>query len=404
MPINGINIKMNNKNNTRANHKKRRAPHNQSSRKQKSSINPNQLIQKAEGFLEKPYQALTTYQDMEIHPQLKLNLKSMGFVNPTEIQEKTYQNITERQDLIGIANTGTGKTGAFLIPIIHQLLDENKNSFSTLVIVPTRELALQVEDEFKKLSKGLNLYSSCHIGGTSITKDINRLKQNNHLIIGTPGRLLDLAQRGNIKLAQISTLILDEFDRMLDMGFIHDIRKLVGGMKNRNHTMLFSATVEPSQKSLIHEMVKNPVTIAVSNGSTSSKNVAQDIIHVPDGADKFEMLRKLLSSNDFSKVILFAETKRLADKLSKKLNQSGIKTDQIHGNKSQNYRINALSKFKNGNIKVLVATDVAARGVDVDSVSHVINYQLPINYDTYIHRIGRTGRAGKKGMAYTFID
>lgn len=404
MPINGINIKMNNKNNTRANHKKRRAPHNQSSRKQKSSINPNQLIQKAEGFLEKPYQALTTYQDMEIHPQLKLNLKSMGFVNPTEIQEKTYQNIIERQDLIGIANTGTGKTGAFLIPIIHQLLDENKNSFSTLVIVPTRELALQVEDEFKKLSKGLNLYSSCHIGGTSITKDINRLKQNNHLIIGTPGRLLDLAQRGNIKLAQISTLILDEFDRMLDMGFIHDIRKLVGGMKNRNHTMLFSATVEPSQKSLIHEMVKNPVTIAVSNGSTSSKNVAQDIIHVPDGADKFEMLRKLLSSNDFSKVILFAETKRLADKLSKKLNQSGIKTDQIHGNKSQNYRINALSNFKNGNIKVLVATDVAARGVDVDSVSHVINYQLPINYDTYIHRIGRTGRAGKKGMAYTFID
>jgi ATP-dependent RNA helicase RhlE len=399
-----VKINMNNKYNNRANPRRGKAQHHKSNRKQKSSINPNRLIQTAEESVEKPYQATLGYQDIDIHQRLKVNLKNMGFINPTEIQEKTYKKLIAGQNLIGIANTGTGKTGAFLIPIIHQLLDEHKKRFTTLVIVPTRELALQVEDEFKKLAKGLNLNSSCHIGGTNITKDIKRLKQNNQLIIGTPGRLLDLAQRGNIKLAQINTLILDEFDRMLDMGFINDIRKIVGGMKNRNHTLLFSATMEPGQKKLIHEIVKNPITVAVSNGTTSSKSVTQDIIRVPEGANKFELLKQLLVEKDFHKVILFAETKRLADRLSKKLNQSGIKSDQIHGNKSQNYRVNALEKFRKGNIKVLVATDVAARGVDIDNVSHVINYQLPINYDTYIHRIGRTGRAGKKGMAYTFVD
>ena len=395
---------MNKNNNNRTHYKKKRVHNNKSNRKQKSSINPSRLIQEAKLVSQKQYQADISFDQMPIHDQLKQNLGDMGFITPTEIQEKTYKQLLEKQDLIGIANTGTGKTGAFLIPIIHNLISAEKQKFKTLVIVPTRELALQVDTEFKKLSKGLKLRSSCHIGGTKINTDIHKLKQEVDLYIGTPGRLLDLINRGKIKPAQIQTLILDEFDRMLDMGFINDIRKIVSGMKHRNHTLLFSATMDPKQKNLIGEIVSNPITVAISNGDTSSKNVAQDIIKVPNGTNKFELLKNLLSGKDFNKVILFAETKRLADRLNKKLNQSGILSDQIHGNKSQNYRVKALDKFKKGRIKVLVATDVAARGVDIDSVSHVINYQLPLNYDTYIHRIGRTGRAGKKGMAYTFVD
>ena len=377
---------------------------NKPKRKQKSTINPNRLIQAAELQGVRKYTPSISFAEMNLHAHLKSNIDAMGFVNPTEIQEKTYKQLIQKQDMIGIANTGTGKTGAFLIPIIHNLLDQNKSRFKTLIIVPTRELALQVQDEFNKLSKGLKLRSSCHIGGTNINTDLKRLKQHNDFIIGTPGRLLDLINRGSIKPAQIQKLILDEFDRMLDMGFINDIRKIVRGMKQRDHTLLFSATMDPKQKSLIQEIVPNAITVAVSKGDTSSKNVAQDIIRVPEGANKFDLLKVLLSGESFDKVILFAETKRLADRLSKKLNKSGIDADQIHGNKSQNYRLKALNKFKKGSIRVLVATDVAARGVDIDSVSHVINYQLPTDYDTYIHRIGRTGRAGNVGMAYTFVD
>jgi len=396
---------MNTKSNKQSNHKRKKTQGSRTGKKkQKSSINPNHLIQKAKKVEEKPYQAASSYQEMDIHPQIKENLKRMGFVYPTEIQEKTYRKLIEGKNLIGIANTGTGKTAAFLIPIIHQLIEQQKPSAKTLVIVPTRELALQVEQEFKKLSARMSLKSSCHIGGTSINKDIKNLRQQPHLIIGTPGRLIDLMNRKELDLSRFQTLILDEFDRMLDMGFISDIRKIVKAMSNRKQTLLFSATIEPKQQSLINEMVKNPVKVAVSNGTTSSKNVTQDIIRVPNGANKFDLLKALLVEKGFNKVILFAETKRLANKLCKKLNQSGIGADQIHGDKSQNYRVKALDKFKKGNIKVLVATDVAARGVDIDSVTHVINYQLPLNFDTYIHRIGRTGRAGKMGMAYTFVD
>ncbi|UKN02333.1 DEAD/DEAH box helicase [Paracrocinitomix mangrovi] len=391
-------------NKKRVQQSKNRVQQNKPNKKQKSSINPSSLIQAAEELKLSKHETKLLYMDMDLNPRLKTNLNKMGFIKPTEIQEKTYKNLILRQNLIGIANTGTGKTGAFLIPIIHNLLDPNQEQFKSLVIVPTRELALQVEQEFKKLTVGMEFRSSCHIGGTNLKKDINRLKQSNDIFIGTPGRLIDLINRGDFNISQVETLILDEFDRMLDMGFVNDIKKIIGRMKNRKHTMLFSATIDPKQKLLIHEIVSNPITVAVSNGETSSKNVAQDIIRVPVGANKFDMLKKLLAGQSFNKVILFAETKRLADRLSKKLNQSGILSDQIHGNKSQNYRVKALNKFKTGSIKVLVATDVAARGVDIDSVTHVINYQLPLDYDTYIHRIGRTGRAGKTGMAYTFID
>lgn len=271
-------------------------------------------------------------------------------------------------------------------------------------MVPTRELALQVYDEFKKLAKNTQLTAMSFIGGTNVDADVRKLRNNCDFIIGTPGRLLDLNNRGSLKLNQFDVLILDEFDKMLDMGFIHDIRQITSKMNRRKQTLLFSATKDSKQKSIIDEIVQNPFIVEIQSENKSSKNVQQDIIKVNQGQEKFSMLLDLLSEVGFDKVILFTETKHLANRLSKRLNESGITSDQIHGNKSQNYRVNALDKFKKGIIRVLVATDVAARGIDINDVSLVVNYQVPNDFETYIHRVGRTGRAGKTGTAYTFVD
>lgn len=369
----------------------------------KSTLNPNLLIQQAVLSTLKTITVETRFENIKLHTQLKSNILKMGFVSPTEIQDKTFDKLIDGENLIGIANTGTGKTGAFLIPILENLMRNQDNKFQSLIIVPTRELALQVYDEFKKLSEGLKLKAACFIGGTNVEKDIRNLNNYFDLVIGTPGRLLDLHNRGGLKTNRFEVLVLDEFDKMLDMGFIRDIREVVGAMKQRKQTLLFSATKDPKQQPIINEIVKNPFIVEISSGDKSSKNVEQDIIRVAEGQDKFKLLMGLLDG-DFNKVILFTETKHLANRLSKKLNESGVKSDQIHGNKSQNYRVNALEKFKNGNIRVLVATDVAARGIDINNVSLVINYQVPNDFDTYIHRVGRTGRAGKTGTAYTFVD
>lgn len=370
----------------------------------KSTLNPELLIQQAVVSSVKAITVETRFEEMHLQDSLKANIQKMGFVSPTEIQDKTFEKLVEGANLIGIANTGTGKTGAFLIPILENLLRNNDRKFQSLIVVPTRELALQVYDEFKKLSDGLKLSAACYIGGTNIEKDIRSLNNYFDIVIGTPGRLLDLRNRGNLKLNRFEVLVLDEFDKMLDMGFIRDIKELVSGMKQRKQTLLFSATKDPKQQTIINEIVSNPFVVEVHSGDQSSKNVEQDIIKVQEGQDKFKILLDLLTDKDFDKVILFTETKHLANRLSKKLNNSGVKSDQIHGNKSQNYRINALEKFKKGSIRVLVATDVAARGIDVNNVSLVVNYQLPKDFDTYIHRVGRTGRAGKTGTAYTFVD
>lgn len=368
-----------------------------------SSIDPNMLIKKAVRVEEKAYQPTRSFDEMPISPNLKANLHAKGFKFPTQIQDETLAHLISGRDLMGVANTGTGKTGAFLIPIIEQLLSSNK-PFQSLVVVPTRELALQVEEEFRSLSYKLGLYSSSFIGGTNVGSDIKKLGRKNHLIIGTPGRLMDMADRGALRLRDISTLVLDEFDRMLDMGFVNEIKKMVKMMPMRKQTMLFSATVDKTQKSLIAELLNDPIEIKVSSGTSTSDQIDQDIIRVPAGGDKYTMLLDLLGGSDIDKVLIFAETKRLVDKVGKQLNKSGITTDVIHGNKSQNYRSKALDKFKKGKVKILVATDVAARGIDVDNISHVINYQLPLTFDSYVHRIGRTGRAGKTGKAYTFVD
>ncbi len=395
-------------NNTRPKNNNTRRPidrrnNNNKKKAMKSSINPDALVKHAVQTEIVEFKATSKFSEYDLQQGLLNNIAAKGYEFPTQIQEESIQHLLKGRDLIGIANTGTGKTGSFLIPIIEQLMKDRQQAMS-LIVVPTRELALQVEDEFKSLTKGMNLYSDCFIGGTNVDKDIQKLRKRNPVVIGTPGRLIDMINRGALRLSNFSILVLDEFDRMLDMGFINDVKLITSAMKNRRQTMLFSATIEPNQKSLINELVKNPIEVKVSSGTTTNENIDQDIIKIPTGSDKFEMLVNLISPENFKKVLLFAETKRQVDRVTKKLLKSGIKTDQIHGNKSQNYRNTALNKFKTGKIQVLVATDVAARGLDVDDITHVINYQMPMTYDSYVHRIGRTGRAGKKGQAFTFVD
>lgn len=374
----------------------------QPKKKSTSELNPEMLVKKATQTTVKSYVSERDYTQLNLHRFLSKNIAQKGYKNPTEIQEKCIAPLISGKNLIGIAATGTGKTGAFLIPIVQQML-EGKNS-TGLVVVPTRELAQQVQDEFKSLTRGTDLTSACFIGGTSVSKDVSLAKRKVSLIVGTPGRLNDLIDRNALKIGNTPVLVLDEFDRMLDMGFIRDIQKIVSKMNNRKQTMLFSATMDSSQENLIKQIIKNPLRINVSSGTKSSDNVDQNIIRVGHDENKFDVLFNLVNKASFKKVILFAETKRTVDRLSKQLVKSGIKSDVIHGDKSQNYRSKAIKLFKLGKTKILVATDVAARGIDIKGVTHVINYQLPQTMDSYIHRIGRTGRAETTGIAYTFVN
>jgi len=372
-------------------------------KKKESTLDAKLLVKKAQPSGQAGFRSETPFTKLNLQPTLLKNLKDKGYESMTNIQEQSIFPLMEGRDLLGISNTGSGKTGAFLIPIIeHAKADQQQ--FTALIVTPTRELALQIEEEFKTLSKGMNLYSATFIGGTNINSDFKSLNRKLHVIVGTPGRLLDLYDRKLLKLNQVNTLVLDEFDRMLDMGFVHDVKKLVNAMTKRSQTMLFSATLEPTQKALIDGLLDNPVVVKINSGGSTSENVEQETIRVPEGRDKFEMLAGLFKDKTMDRVIIFTETKRLADRLSKKLNETGIKSGLIHGNKSQNFRNKTIEEFKNGTTRVLVATDVAARGIDVADVTHVINYQLPMSMDSYIHRIGRTGRAGKTGRAITFVN
>lgn len=372
-------------------------------KKKESTLDAKLLVKKAQPSGQAGFRSETPFTKLNLQPTLLKNLKGKGYESMTNIQEQSIFPLIDGRDLLGISNTGSGKTGAFLIPIIeHAKADQN--NYTALIVTPTRELTLQIEEEFKSLSKGMNLFSASFIGGTNINSDFKSLNRKLHVIVGTPGRLLDLYDRKLLKLNQVNTLVLDEFDRMLDMGFVHDVKKLVNAMTKRSQTMLFSATLEPSQKVLIDGLLSDPVVVKINTGGTTSENVDQETIRVPEGRDKFEILASLFQDQTMDRVIIFTETKRLADRLSKKLNESGIKSGLIHGNKSQNFRNKTIEEFKKGTTRVLVATDVAARGIDVADVTHVINYQLPMSMDSYIHRIGRTGRAGKTGRAITFVN
>jgi len=367
------------------------------------SLNPNLFIKKAEMQEEKKYKSSQLIQDLPVNQRIIANLLKKGYKTPTEIQDKTIEALLSGRNLMGLAQTGTGKTGAFLIPIINNLL-EQKPMFQVLIVSPTRELAMQIDSEFKSIANGLNLSSTCLIGGTSVQRDVNNLRRPSHIIIGTPGRIADMVRQRALNLPKFNILVLDEFDRLLDMGFSIEIQKLVDGMNNRKQTILFSATEEKGQKQLIANLLDNPFEVRVRAENVSADTIDQDIVRVKDGQNKMDVLVSMVRDKSFEKVLVFAETKRWVTRICRDLRSAGIKADEIHGNKSQNYRINALDSFKNKKIQVLVATDVAARGLDISNVSHVINYQQPKNMDSYIHRIGRTGRAGESGKAFTFIN
>lgn len=371
-------------------------------KKKVSSLDPNLLIQAASIAENKVEEITRKFEEFNLNNALATNLKNCGFVTSTPIQNRSFESIINKEDIIGIASTGTGKTGAFLIPLIQRLLNDQK--FKTLIVVPTRELALQVADTFKMIAKDMPITSLCFIGGTDVEKDVRKLKNPVDFVIGTPGRLIDLKDRQALILKNFDVLILDEFDKMLDMGFVKDIKTLVTYMINRKQTLLFSATRDQKQQGIINDLMDDPTIIEVTSGNESSTNVHQDIIRIATGEDKFLKLVELVKTKEAPKTIVFTETKHLANRICQKLQKNGIKSDQIHSNKSQNYRVNALDKFKKSAVQVLVATDIAARGIDVDDVNLVVNYQMPNDYDTYIHRVGRTGRAGKTGHAFTFVD
>ncbi len=340
------------------------------------------------------------FADFAIDERLKSNIITKGYSAPTPIQDRTIPHILRGSDVVGIANTGTGKTAAFLIPLINKVLLAPREC--VLIVVPTRELAIQIDQEFAGFTKGLGIYSVCCVGGAPIGKQISELRRGGNFIIGTPGRLKDLVQRNLINLSHFNTIVLDEADRMLDMGFIGDMKFMMAKMPVRRHTLFFSATLSHEIEALIKDFLKEPVRISVKTQDTS-KNVEQDIVRVQQG-DKVAILQDLLRQPEFSKVLIFGRTKHGVEKLSKVLAQKGFKAESIHGNKNHSKRQRALGLFKDDHIQILVATDVAARGLDIAGVSHVINYDIPATYDDYVHRIGRTGRGNKKGKALTFID
>jgi superfamily II DNA/RNA helicase len=342
------------------------------------------------------------FADFNISAELKAGIIAKGYSLPTPIQDKTIPHILEGKDMVGIANTGTGKTAAFLIPIINKILLNKKEQ--AMVIVPTRELALQIESELKGFTtKDMKIFSVCCVGGASIRDQIRDLRYQYNFIIGTPGRIKDLIERKMIHLHEFNTIVLDEADRMLDMGFLADMRQVMAGMPKERQTLFFSATLSHEIEKLIGEFLKEPVRISVKVGDTA-KNVDQDVVRVAKGKDKIDVLHDLLKNTDLKKVLIFGRTKHGVEKLAKSLTQRGFKSESIHGNKNHTQRQRALGAFKNNLAQVLVATDVAARGLDIADVSHVINYDIPATYDDYVHRIGRTGRGDKKGKALTFVE
>jgi superfamily II DNA/RNA helicase len=325
---------------------------------------------------------------------------NLGLDTPSPIQDQIIPEILNGRDVIGIAETGTGKTAAFLIPILEKTLKNKKRQ--TLILAPTRELALQINEELYRLSRGLKIYSTICVGGMNIRPQIKSLCRNNHFIIGTPGRVLDLIKRKDFKPEMITTVVLDEADRMLDMGFIKDIKSIVSSTPKERETFFFSATMSKGTEGLVNDFLRDPITISVKKKDVTN-SIEQDIVRYKRD-EKYEVLTSLLKNPEFKRVIIFGSMKHSVEKLSQQLSKSGIRSESIHGNKGHSQRQRALKNFKNGESRVLVATDVASRGIHVDDVTHVINYDLPTTFEDYVHRIGRTGRCSKHGKALTFIS
>jgi len=359
-------------------------------------VNKVTVVEEAERFVPEH-----KFADFKINESLKAGIIAKGYDLPTPIQDRAIPQVLNGSDVVGIANTGTGKTAAFLIPLINKVLLNRREQ--VMIIVPTRELAIQIEEELTGFTAGMKIFSVCCVGGAHIGKQISQLRYQYNFIIGTPGRLKDLINRKMIHLNEFNSIVLDEADRMLDMGFINDMRYVMAGMPKERQTLFFSATLSNDIERLIQEFLRTPVRISVKTQDTSA-NVEQDIIRVGRGGDKIDILRELLTQKDLTKVLIFGRTKHGVEKLSHTLAQKGFKAESIHGNKNHAQRQRALKLFKDDHIQILVATDVAARGLDIADVSHVINFDIPATHDDYVHRIGRTGRGNKKGKAFTFVD
>ncbi len=369
----------------------------------KKYIDPVKFVNKATTKAEEvPYVSRYQFLDFPFSKQLQYNISQKGYVSTSSIQDQAILPIMEGRDVIGIANTGTGKTAAFLLPIIERMTGVALRP-SVLIIAPTRELAQQIDEEFCYFAKGLKLYSALVVGGVSVDRQIHELKRRPHFIIGTPGRLKDLMARKVLRLENITTLVLDEADRMLDMGFLPNIKEILAQLSQNRQTLLFSATMTSDIVAIINNFTKDPVTVSVRVSETN-EHIEQNVIKACDRAQKIELLTEMLRLDEFEKVLVFGETKFGVQRLSDHLDHSGISSTAIHGNKSQSQRTRALKKFKDGDVKVMVATDVAARGLDIPNVSHVINFDTPQTYEDYVHRIGRTGRGGATGNALTFIE
>lgn len=341
------------------------------------------------------------FADFDINEHLKKNIIAHGYVTPTPIQDKAIPHALAGQDIVGLAETGTGKTAAFLIPLIDKVMKQKGER--VLIMAPTRELAVQTEKELAGFAKGLGFRGMVAVGGTNIAPQISALRHEPAFVIGTPGRLKDLIERKALNLSGFGTVVLDEADRMLDMGFIDDMRLILGKMRKERHVLFFSATMGKEVERLIGDFLTSPVVISVKTRDTA-RNIDQDVIRIPHGKEKFDVLTELLADREFNKVLIFGRTKYGVERLAKDLSRRHIHAESIHGNKTFNARIRALEAFKMGKVSALVATDVAARGLDIPAVSHVINYDLPSTYEDYIHRIGRTGRADMKGKAITFVS
>jgi len=338
---------------------------------------------------------------LPLEAQLSTNIKARGYENMTPIQEMAIPAILLGKDIIGIANTGTGKTGAFLIPILNKIIKDK--TARALIITPTRELALQIRDELRKLTNGLSVYTAFCIGKSSMQNQVYELRRNPEVVIGTPGRLKDLIERNVLKLGTFQVIVLDEVDQMLDMGFLPDVKHIISFLPKVRQSLFFSATVSPAIQSLIQSFVVNPTIVSVKKQETVS-HIHQDVVQLKNGEKKIDVLHDLLGKEDFTKVLVFGRTKLGVEGVSRELYKRGHKVASIHGDKPQFKRIQAIRMFKEDAVKVLVATDVAARGLDIPNVSHIINYDIPDSYENYIHRIGRTGRANKKGIALTLVD
>jgi superfamily II DNA/RNA helicase len=360
-----------------------------------------QLINDSKSYeTQKEYVSKNGFNDFEIVERLKENILAKQYSVPTPVQDIAIPAILEGRDVIGIANTGTGKTGAFLIPLINKVfLNKSEKVF---IVAPTRELALQINEELRDFSKGLGIRTVLCIGGMSLWRQKNELKQNANFVIGTPGRIRELVEERSLYLNTFRNVVLDEADRMVDIGFINDIKYFISLLPQERQSLFFSATISSKVKEILNAFVHNPVTVSVKTTDTA-ENIEQDVIRVPKN-QKIDKLHDLLAQKEFEKVLVFGRTKWGMQKLTDELIRRGIRAAVIHGNKSQGQRQKALEQFKNNQVSVLLATDVASRGLDIPDVSHVINFDMPASYDDYVHRIGRTGRANKKGKALTFLE